>query len=200
MAVVVDLRFASEGWQVRWQTPSTPEFNQTKAAFKERLPEDERYWDPLAFEGKGGWWVSYGSLQLVGDLFVNYQQLRDQLEAPYWAEYERQRQEAQARAEQEREAEARKREQRREQQRERRKQRQAEKKAEQERQAAYQPIKKPTTLAEALKILKLRPPASRAEIRRAFYTQAQVVHPDHGGSHAAMVILNAAYELALASA
>jgi ATPase subunit of ABC transporter with duplicated ATPase domains len=137
---------------------------------------------------------------VVGDLFVNYQQVRDQLEAPHWAAYERQREEARARVEQERQEQERKRERRREQECERRKQRQARKKAEQERQAAYQPIKKPTTLAEALRIMKLCPSATRAEIARAFRTQAQVAHPDHGGSHAAMVILNAAYELALASA
>lgn len=200
MAVVVELQFAREGWHVRWRTPSTPEFIKTKEAFKDRIPEDERYWNPLAFDDHGGWWVAYGWLQVVGDLFTNYQQAREQLERPYLAQYERQREEARARAEQERQEQERKRERRREQERERRKQRQAQKKAEQERQAAYQPIKKPTTLAEALKILKLSPSATRAEITRAFRTQAHVVHPDHGGSHAAMVILNAAYELALASA
>lgn len=63
----------------------------------------------------------------------------------------------------------------------------------------HQLLKKPATLAEALEILNLRPPVTRDEIRRAYRTQAQVAHPDRGGSHAAMVRLNAAYELALAS-
>jgi tetratricopeptide (TPR) repeat protein len=63
----------------------------------------------------------------------------------------------------------------------------------------HQLMKKPANLAEALEILKLRPPATRDDIRRAYRTQARMVHPDHGGSHAAMVRLNAAYELALAS-
>ena len=62
-----------------------------------------------------------------------------------------------------------------------------------------QPIKQPATLAEALQVLNLRPPVSRAAIKRAYRAQARVVHPDLGGSHAAMVRLNAAYELALAS-
>lgn len=66
-------------------------------------------------------------------------------------------------------------------------------------QAAHQSVKKPETLAEALQILKLRPPVTTTEIKHAFRVLAQVAHPDHGGSHAAMVILNAAYELALAS-
>ncbi len=59
--------------------------------------------------------------------------------------------------------------------------------------------KKPANLAEAFEILNLRPPATRDDIRRAYRTQARVAHPDRGGSHAAMVRLNAAYELALAS-
>lgn len=63
----------------------------------------------------------------------------------------------------------------------------------------HQLMKKPATLAEALEILHLRPPATRDDIRRAYRMQARVAHPDHGGSHAAMVRLNAAYELALAS-
>lgn len=62
----------------------------------------------------------------------------------------------------------------------------------------HQIVKKPATLAEALKILKLRPPATKAEIKRAYRALAQVAHPDHGGSHAAMVRVNAAYKLALA--
>lgn len=68
------------------------------------------------------------------------------------------------------------------------------------RKPTHQIVRKPTTLAEALKILKLRPPATKAEIKRAYRTLAQMAHPDHGGSHAAMVRINAAYELALASA
>ena len=119
---------------------------------------------------------------------------------PFWEQYEQQRQEALKRAEQERQQQERQREQRREQQREQRKRRQAQKKAEQKQKSAYQPIKKPATLAEAFRILKLKPPVTRAEIIRAFRVQAQVAHPDHGGNHAAMVVLNAAYELALASA
>lgn len=200
MAVFLELQFAREGWHVRWRTRETDEFNWTRETFKDRLPEDERYWDPLAFAGKGGWWVSYGWLQVVGDLFVNYQQLRDQLEQPFWAQYEQQRREALERAKRQRQQQEREREQRRDQQRAQRKRRQEQKKAEQEQKAAQQPIKKPATLAEAFRVLKLQPPVTRADITRAFRAQAQVVHPDHGGSHAAMVVLNAAYELALASA
>lgn len=200
MAVFLELRFATEGWHLRWHTPSTSEFRQTQGTFKDRVPEDERYWDPLAFEGKGGWWVAYGWLRAVGDLFANYQQVRDQLEQPFWSQYERQRQEARARAEREQQQHKRAREHRQEQPNEQRKRRRAKMQAEHERKTAYHLIKKPTTLAEALKVLKLQFPVTRYEITRAFRVQAQVVHPDHGGSHEAMVILNAAYELALASA
>jgi curved DNA-binding protein CbpA len=92
------------------------------------------------------------------------------------------------------------REGRREYQRQQRRQRFQQQKAEQQRKAAQAAMKKPATLAEALVILNLKPPATRTQIKRAYRAQARVAHPDHGGSHAAMVALNAAYELALASA
>jgi tetratricopeptide (TPR) repeat protein len=76
------------------------------------------------------------------------------------------------------------------------KHRQQRQKAAQQQESAHQRPKKPRTLAEALNILNLRLPTTRAEIRRAYRAQAQLAHPDHGGSHAAMVRLNAAYELA----
>ncbi len=71
--------------------------------------------------------------------------------------------------------------------------------SEQHRKSAFAPVKQPMTLEEALKLLKLKPPATRSAIKRAYRAQAQVAHPDHGGSHEAMVRLNAAYALALAS-
>ena len=108
------------------------------------------------------------------------------------------RADARARAERDRRQQEGEREHRRQQQWEYRQQRQ-QKRAGQQRKPAHQIMKKPTTLAEALEILDLMPPVTREEIRRAYRAQAQVAHPDHGGSHAAMVILNAAYELALAS-
>lgn len=80
------------------------------------------------------------------------------------------------------------------------KQRAQRKRTEQRRKPAHQTVKKPKTLTEALKILNLRPPVTRTEIKRAYRAQAQLAHPDHGGSHAEMVRLNAAYELALTSA
>jgi hypothetical protein len=83
---------------------------------------------------------------------------------------------------------------------EQRKQRQQRKRAGQQQKPAHRLVKKPTTPAEALRVLNLTPPVTQAEIKRAYREQAQLAHPDHGGSHAAMVVLNAAYELALASA
>lgn len=93
-----------------------------------------------------------------------------------------------ARAERDRRQEG----ERRRQQREYRSQRQ-------QRKPAHQRMQKPATLAEALEILGLEPPVTREDIKRAYRKQAQVAHPDRGGSHVAMVIVNAAYELALAS-
>ncbi len=84
MPVTVILQFADQGWHVRWRTPNTEEFEATRQAFKDTLSLHDRYWDPEAFAGKGGWWVAYGALAEVGHLFENYQPLRDQLEQPYW--------------------------------------------------------------------------------------------------------------------
>ena len=91
------------------------------------------------------------------------------------------------------------REQQRTRQREQRKHYQERKRAGRQRGSASQSTKQPATLLEALQILNVRPPLSQAAIRRAYRMQARMAHPDHGGSHAAMVRLNAAYELALAS-
>ena len=199
MAVILELRFTLEGWHVRWRTPSTDEFNQTRDAFKATLSLDERYWDPWAFDEKGGWWVAYGALERVGHLFANYRSLRERLEQPYWQEYERQREAAQVRAEQERQQEELRRERKRQQQRERRQQQKQQKTAEQRQQPKHEPIKLPKTFNEALALLKLQYPVTMLDIKRAYRTEALRVHPDHGGSHAAMVRLNAAYELALSS-
>jgi tetratricopeptide (TPR) repeat protein len=98
-----------------------------------------------------------------------------------------------ARAERDRRQQEGERERRRQQQWEAQRQRQ------QRKSAGHHLMKKPTTLADALEILGLEPPVTRDEIKRAYRKQAQTTHPDRGGSHAAMVILNAAYELALAS-
>ena len=60
-------------------------------------------------------------------------------------------------------------------------------------------VKLPRTVEEALAILHLTPPVTASDIKRAYRTQAFKSHPDRGGSHAAMVKINAAYELALAA-
>jgi tetratricopeptide (TPR) repeat protein len=71
--------------------------------------------------------------------------------------------------------------------------------SEQHRKSASATTKQPKTLEEALNVLNVKSSATRSAIKRAYRAQAQVVHPDHGGSHAEMVRLNAAYTLALAS-
>jgi DnaJ-domain-containing protein 1 len=58
-------------------------------------------------------------------------------------------------------------------------------------------LRLPETYQEAFAVLYLPLTASTQEIKQAYRRQALQAHPDHGGSHAAMVILNRAYELAL---
>jgi len=216
MAVTLILEYASEGWHIRWRTFDTAEFKATRGAFKNTLSFGERYWDQEAFEGKGGWWVAYGALAQVGHLFNNYQEMRDQLEAQYWRDYWRQQQEERERFTREQELARQRRERKTQRQRERRQeQRQQDqwKEAEEERrqkeaeaarrkaeQQRREEVKLPQTLEEALAILHLTSTCTAEDIKRAYRKLAFKCHPDHGGSHAAMCSINAAYELALEAA
>lgn len=203
MSVTLLLHFADQGWHVRWRTPETGEFHATRQAFKDLLSLRDRYWDPEAFDGKGGWWVAYGALAEVGHLFANYHTVRDQLEHPYWQQFEREKQESRERFAREQELERRRREQETAQQRETRheqREKRQQKKAEEQRKAPKrEEATLPKTFEEALALLHLTAPVTASDIKRAYHTQAFRAHPDRGGSHAAMVTINAAYELALAA-
>jgi FtsZ-interacting cell division protein YlmF len=192
--VTIVLQFADQGWHVRWRTPDREEFEATRGAFKNILSMRDRYWDPEAFDGKGGWWVSYGALASVGRLFENYRTLRDQLEQPYWQQFEQQKKEARERHRREQETEQQR--QKRREQREKRQQKKAEK---QRKTRNREEVTLPKTFEEALALLHLTAPVTASEIKRAYHAQAFHAHPDRGGSHAAMVTINAAYELALAA-
>lgn len=191
-AVNMILKFADAGWHVRWRTASTEAFQRVLEEFKERLDLTERYWDPEAFE-KGGWWVAYGALGKVGHLFSNYHTVRDALEQEYQHQYEEQLKRTRERFA-------------REQERERTRTTSSSKagtgdqskhqhkfpKHEEKREE----IKLPQTSQEAFAILGLVPPVSLAEVKRAYRAKAFTCHPDRGGSHAQMVVINAAFELA----
>jgi flagellar biosynthesis GTPase FlhF len=202
MATII-LQYANQGWHVRWNTPDKQEFEAIKVAFKEALPLRDRYWDHEAFLKKGGWWVAYGALAEVGHLFENYEAAREALERPYRQQFEQLQKEARERFAREQELERRRREQETEQQRERRREqreKRKQKKTDPQRQAPRrEEVTLPRTYEEALALLHLKAPTTASEVKRAYRTQAMRAHPDHGGSHAAMVTINAAYELALAS-
>ena len=191
------LEYADQGWHVRWTTPSTEEFNKIMIAFKQTIPLYERYWDPDAFVGRGGWWVLYGSLELVKHLFPDYAQVRGQLEQAYWEDYQRQRKEAQERFAREQLAEQQR--QRQQGQTKTKTQTKARPKAapKQNPQPKREEVSLPRSFNEALILLHLSTPVTAADIKLAYRTEARKCHPDHGGSHAAMVRINAAYELAL---
>lgn len=121
--------------------------------------------------------------------------MRDQLEQPYWQQFEQQRKESRERFAREEELrEARERETTQQKKRQ-------QKKAKQQRepQPKRQDVKLPRTVEEALAALHLARPVMTSDVKRAYRAQAFHAHPDHGGSHAAMVRINAAYELALAA-
>ncbi len=172
--VMLILRFADSGWHVRWRTPNTEAFHVVLEEFKALLDLTERYWDPEAFE-KGGWWVAYGALGKVGHLFSNYQAVRDEMEREHWQRYEQQRKEARNRAAQSE---------------------QKQETGQQNQQPKREEAKLPRTPQEAFRILSLVPPVTLNDVKRAYRAKAFTCHPDRGGSHAQMVVINAAFELA----
>jgi hypothetical protein len=180
--VTLILRFADSGWHVRWRTPSTEAFHAVLEEFKALLDLTERYWDPEAFE-RGGWWVAYGALGKVGHLFDNYQAVRDGLEREHWQRYEQQRKVARNRAAQSKQ----KKETGQQTERQNQQPRREEKREE---------AKLPRTPQEAFRILSLVPPVTLNDVKRAYRAKAFRCHPDRGGSHAQMVVINAAFELA----
>jgi FtsZ-interacting cell division protein YlmF len=197
-SVTLILEYADAGWHLRWSTPDTDVFFSVLEEFKARFEYDEYYWDPFAFE-KGGWWVAYGALSKVSDLFGNYQAARDALEQEYRKQYEEQVRRNRKRAAREQQEQ-----QTRQQQEHRSGQRQetsSGQRGSKGSQTQQQPppkreeIKLPRTSQEAYAILSLVPPVTLAEVRRAYRAKARECHPDHGGSHAQMVVINAAFEL-----
>jgi ATPase subunit of ABC transporter with duplicated ATPase domains len=194
----LQLQFADQGWHVRWRSASSEEFAATKEAFKATLDSQDRCWDPDAFDGRGGWWVAYSALAEVGHLFSNYRVVREELERQHWQRFERQKQEARERFAQQ-EQQRRRREQEAESPRQQRQQRQQKKAKDEHKAASREKVTLPKTLEEALALLHLLPPVTPNEIKRAYRAQALRAHPDKGGSHAAMVRINAAYQMALAA-
>ena len=180
--VTLILRFADSGWHVRWRTPNTETFHAVLEEFKALLDLTERYWDPEAFE-KGGWWVAYGALGKVGHLFNNYQAVRDELEREHWQRYEQQRKEARNRAAQS-------------EQKQETGQQTKQQSRQPRREEKYEEAKLPRTSQEAFRILSLVPPVTLNDVKRAYRAKAFTCHPDRGGSHAQMVVINAAFELA----
>jgi hypothetical protein len=175
------LAYTTGGWHLRFRTRTDAEFRATLAGIKS-LPVWARFWDRLAQGGRGAWWINYSSLEQIGYLFSNYQTMRDQVEAPYRHEYQREEQ-----ARQKCKAHA-------------GRQQKRQKRPRQPRQQQPPPselLRLPETWQEALVVLRLPLTASVQDIKGAYRRKALQVHPDHGGSHAAMVILNRAYEIAL---
>jgi hypothetical protein len=184
--VTLILRYADSGWHVRWRTPNTEAFQAVLEEFKALLDLTERYWDPEAFE-KGGWWVMYGALDKVGHLFSNYHTLRDELEREHWQRYEQQRKEARSQFE------------RSKQQQETPSKNGASAGGQMKQQnqpSKREEMKLPRTSQDAFAILSLMPPVTRADVKRAYRAKAFKCHPDRGGSHTQMVMINAAFELA----
>lgn len=188
------LQFTNGGWYLRFRVPEDVLFRATVAGVK-ALPLWARYWDPLALEGRGAWWVNYSCLEQIGSLFSNYQTMRDQVEASYRQAYQQQEQARQAhQAHTDEQQEQAHQTHTNEQQHHARQHRRRQPKKKQP--PPNELLRLPETCQEAFTILHLPLLASLQEIKQAYRRQALQAHPDRGGSHAAMVILNRAYELA----
>ena len=197
MAVTLDLEFADSGWHMRWRCSSSTEWHATTERFKETLGFRDRYWDELAFEGKGGWWVRYGALEEVGHLFANYREKRKEKEEKYWSDYWREQQEARERFAREQVRESQQRAERKQQkQRKQRTGRQQKQTEHQQKPPRHEEVRLPNSLEEALAILHVSRPTTLDAIKRAFRAEARKFHPDVGGSNEAMIRINTAYEMA----
>jgi hypothetical protein len=177
-SVTLILKFADSGWHVLWRTPSTKVFWIVLEEFKDLLDLTERYWDPEAFDENGGWWVAYGALGKVGHLFSNYEEQLRRARERFAREQEQERARETSSAQKGAGDQT--------------KQQNKPQKREEEREE----IKLPRTSQEAFAILALVPPVSLADVKRAYRAKALKCHPDRGGSHAQMVVINAAFELA----
>jgi hypothetical protein len=198
--VTLTLEFADAGWHLRWGSPNTDAFWATLEEFKNRIDLTERYFDPFLFEDRGGWWVAYGALAQVSDLFANYQSVREDLERAYQQQYEEQ-----VRRNRERSARERQEQQTRQQYEQKsgwQQETSSGQRAGTGSQKQQQPppkreeIKLPRTSGEAFALLGISPPVTHDMVKRAYREKAKQCHPDMGGSHAQMVVINAAFELA----
>lgn len=167
------------GWWLRCRaSPAT--MLAVKDRLKATLRPTERFWDPDALGGRGAWFIEEEALEKIAPLFGNYAGARWMAEQ---TARERQKAIAQARKET--------RHQRMEKERKRH-------------QAAWWRVvtqaSVPADAQQAFTLLGLPVSSSVECIRAAYHRLALQRHPDRGGSHRAMVALNRAYRMALASA
>lgn len=178
-AEIETLERTGGGWWLRFcAAPDT--MLAVKARMNATLRPTERSWDRDALGSRGAWFIQEEALEKIAPLFSNY------AGAHWMAEQAvRERQDVAART--------------REESRHQR--------AEKERQchqAAWWRLvtqaKMPTDAEASFTLLGLPASSSVGRIRAAYHRLALQRHPDRGGSHRAMVALNRAYRIALASA
>lgn len=81
MAVLIeDLSVVAGGYVLRFRAPARDDFDDMRLRIK-ALSAHEAQWQPGAFGGRGGWWLSRAAFDKVGPLFRNYREVRQRLEA-----------------------------------------------------------------------------------------------------------------------
>lgn len=201
------------GWHIRF-TAQDDSFWTLVDHFKDEQRKSAKincHWNPQLFDKKGGWFITERILLKYADYFENYSSMRSQAETRWdmdhqedlWGETKSERDEQ----EEARRKEKIKRDRERveeDKERLRRKREEAWKQFEREQREEYtrrpaRPTSTGLTLSVALDMLGFSPFAypTEIEVKKAFRQLAMKVHPDHGGSHDAMVMLNKAYQLVL---
>jgi hypothetical protein len=148
------------GWWLNFGADDTAEFNEIKEAVKTRIPDRSRHWD----RSERAWWIATEEyVRRLSDLLPDI---------PFYLD-------AGADA-------------RRHQQEERQRERERERREQEERDRARASGSgvPPADVAQALALLCLTPSAPVGLVGAARRWWARESHPDHGGSHEAMVAIN----------
>jgi len=215
MARIQYLEKTSLGWHIRFTAEDDSSFwfmvDKFKGEQRQSLGMHAK-WNPGLFNGKGGWFCSELVLKKYRDCFENYSQMRTKAQNQWDMDHQENLWDETASERKEQEEEKKRKKEDEEKERiwkdaQKRYQRARERERQWDQfdheQSFARPPARPTgigfTITEALLELGFSALAkpTEQEVKKAFRQLAMQKHPDHGGSHDAMIKLNKAYQLVL---